>query len=336
MASIKLFGNHRGNPVYIIKLTNGEIEAEIISFGATLRALRVQDYKGKFRDVCLGYDSIEEYAANDGYLGASVGRFANRISNSRFILNEKEIILDPNEGPNQLHGGPEGFSHRLWSFSCTENSVCFSLESPDSDQGFPGSLKVSVTYTIEGKSLLIDYFAVSDADTVVNLTNHTYFNLSGHDSGDIRSHTLRLAAEQYTPCAHANIPTGDISSIAGTALDFTDERAVGTALDALSETDTKGLDHNFVISGIPGAILYSPESGIEMSCSSSLEGMQVYSAGFLSERIGKYGAKYYPHQGICLETQHYPDAVNKPHFPSPILKADEEYRHWTKFSFSLR
>lgn len=335
MAALKLFGRYEGKPVYLIKLANGSIEAEFITFGATMRALRVLDKNGVMRDVCLGYDSVEEYAAMDGYLGATVGRYANRIGGASFRLNGKEYKLTANEGENQLHGGNIGFSHRLWGFGCTENSVTFSIDSPDGDEGYPGNLHAEVTFSIEGKNLRIDYSAKSDADTVVNLTNHTYFNLGGHDSGDVYGHRLKISAENYTPCGAGNIPTGEIAPVASTALDFRSETLLSERLNDSFLEGTCGIDHNFVLSSSPAAVLCCPESGIKMTCTTSLEGIQVYSAGFLTERKGKGGATYGRHNAVCLETQHFPDAINKPAFPSPILKAGEEYKENTVFSFSV-
>jgi len=336
MASFKLFGRIEERPVYLIKLTNGNIEAEFINFGATLRCLRVPDKNGIHRDVCLGYDSVEEYLSNDGYLGASIGRNANRISNSSFTIKGKEYKLSSNEGSNQLHGGLCGFSHKFWDFSCTENSVTFTIDSPDGDEGYPGALHAEVCYSINDCSLRIDYRAVSDTDTIVNLTNHSYFNLSGHNSGDIKSHTLKIGSESYTPCGKGNIPSGDIKPIKNTFLDFACEKELGKCLSCLSGTPTEGLDHNFVLNAAPAAVLYSPESGIEMCCKTSLEGIQVYSAGFLTERKGKNGAIYSKHHGICLETQHFPDAINNPAFPSPVLEKGKTYSEWTEYSFTIR
>ncbi len=336
MASLKLFGRQGGKPVYLIKLANRSIEAEIISFGATLRALRVHGADGEFRDICLGYDSVEDYASYDGYIGATVGRHANRISGSRFILDGTEYKLSANEGENQLHGGIEGFSHKLWSFTCCENSVTFTLDSPDGDEGYPGNLHTEVTYSISGSTLRIDYKAKSDANTVVNLTNHAYFNLGGHNSGNVYEHTLKLGAECYTVCGNGNIPTGEISPVDGSVLDFRNEYPLGERLNDPALSETEGLDHNFVVSVSPAAVLYCPKTRIEMTCKTSLEGLQVYSAGFLSGRIGKEGAVYGKHHAVCLETQHFPDAVNKPDFPSPVLKAGDEYSEWTEYSFKTR
>lgn len=336
MASLKLFGKYNGKNVYLIKLTNGTIEAEFITFGATLRALRVADKNNNITDVCLGYDSVEEYATNDGYLGASIGRHANRIGGARFSIGDKEYILTANEGENQLHGGICGFSHRLWGFSCEENAVTFFINSPDGDEGYPGNLHAEVRYSIDGKTLRIDYKATSDADTIVNLTNHAYFNLGGHDGGKIDSHILKLNADTYTVCGAGNIPTGEIAAVDETILDMRRGVKLGDVVHSAVLAETCGLDHNFVLSGSPAAELYCPETGICMQLNTTLEGLQVYSAGFLTERNGKDDAVYREHNAVCLETQHFPDAINLPVFPSPILKAGEEYRQSTLYSFSVQ
>ena len=335
MASIKLFGKYADKPVYLIKLANEKIEVELISFGATIRSLKTLGKDGKLHDICLGYDSVEEYAENDGYIGATVGRNANRISDSRFCIGGKEYTLSSNEGKNQLHGGIIGFSHRLWNFSCTENSATFTIASPDGDEGYPGNLNASVTFSISGATLRIEYNAKSDADTVVNMTNHAYFNLGGHDSGEIYHQELFLGAESYTLCGEGNIPTGEIIGVKGSPLDFTKSITLESSLKTLSGSATEGIDHNFVLSSSPAAIVRCENTGIEMRCTTSLEGIQVYTAGFLSERKGKGGAFYGKHHAMCLETQHFPDAVNRPNFPSPVLKAGEEYNEWTEYSFSL-
>jgi len=336
MAALKLFGKYDGKPIYLIKLANGEIEAEFISFGATLRSLKVKDKNGDMCDVCLGYDSVEEYATNDGYIGATVGRNANRIGGSCVCINGKEFELCANEGENQLHGGINAFSHRLWGFTCEENAVTFSINSPDGDEGYPGNFHADVRFSINGSSLRIEYSAKCDTDTICNMTNHAYFNLGGHASGDIYKHTLCLGAESYTPCGDGNIPTGDIAPVVGTALDFIQEIPLAPAILSFNGSATEGLDHNFCLNASPAAQLYCPESGIEMQCTTSLEGLQVYSGGFLSSRRGKDGAIYEKHNGICLETQHYPDAPNHLSFPSTILKAGEEYKEWTEYKFRIR
>lgn len=335
MVSVNKFGKNNGQDVYLLTISNGTMEAEFISFGATLRSLRVPDKNSNLTDVCLGYDSVEEYLSNDGYIGAAIGRHANRIAHSRFLLNGKEYILSANEGENQLHGGLEGFSHKLWSFACGENSVTFSLNSPDGDEGYPGNLHTEITYGLDGSTLSIDYRALSDADTVVNLTNHAYFNLSGHKSGRIDSHILTVNADHYTPCGPGTIPTGGIAKVEGTALDMRSPTILGARL-MLPELDaTKGFDHNFALNSGHAARLYCSETGIAMDVFTSLEGMQIYSAGFLTRRKGKNGAIYSQHNALCLETQHFPDAINHRNFPSPILKTGEEYHEFTRFCFKV-
>lgn len=323
------FGSHKGQEVYLLTLDNGILKVGLLSFGASLHSLV---YRGL--DLCLGYDNLGQYVHEDGYIGASVGRHANRIAGSRFCLNGQEYILSANEGENQLHGGREGFSHRVWNFSCGENEVTFSLDSPHGDQGFPGNLHAEVCFKLVGSALRIEYRAVSDRDTVVNLTNHAYFNLGGHSSGAIYSHELQINADNYTPCGPGTIPTGEIVSVETTALDFRKAVVLGHRLNDRRLDETKGLDHNFVLSSGKAAALHCPETGINMDVETSMEGMQVYSAGFLSARPGKVGAVYGKHHAICLETQHFPDAINHSHFPSPVLKAGEEYSHWTQFNFS--
>jgi len=284
-------------------------------------------------DVCLGYEHLGQYIHEDGYIGACVGRHANRIAGSRFTLNGQEYVLSTNEGNNQLHGGKEGFSHKVWDFDCGENEVTFSLDSPNGDEGFPGNLHTEITFRLEGSALCLEYKAVSDKDTVVNLTNHAYFNLGGHDSGAVYSHELQINANNYTPCGPGTIPTGEIACVEGTALDFRKAEVLGSRLNDSSLDITKGLDHNFVLDGSRACRLYCPETNIGMNVETSMEGMQLYSAGFLSSRRGKNGAVYGLHHAVCMETQHFPDAVNHANFPSPVLKAGEEYLHWTKFIF---
>ncbi len=329
MVSRTYFGSHRGREVYLLTLDNGILRVGLLSFGATIHSLV---YKGV--DVCLGYDKLGQYVHEDGYIGASVGRHANRIAKSRFELNGQEFRLCANEGENQLHGGKEGFSHRVWDFRPGEDQVTFSLDSPHKDQGFPGNLRVEITFRLEGSALRIEYSAVSDRDTVVNLTNHAYFNLGGQAGGTVYSHELQINAEKYTPCGPGTIPTGEISGVDGTALDFRQAVTLGSRLCDPRLEETKGLDHNFVLSGGKAAALYCPETGIGMDVETSMEGMQVYSAGFLTPRPGKDDAVYGQHHAVCLETQHFPDAVNHKNFPSPVLKAGEEFSHWTQFEFS--
>ena len=334
MINERIFGRLDGREVFCITLSDGICEVELLTYGATIRAIRVPDREGKPTDVCLGYDTLEEYRDNDGYLGASVGRHANRIGGAQFTINSVEYKVAPNEGENQLHGGPEGFSARLWEYTPGENSVTFALTSPDGDQGFPGNFREEVAYTLSDGVLTIDYFAWSDKDTVANLTNHAYFNLGGHDSGPVDGHVVMIHADHYTPVGQGSIPTGEIAPVEGTVFDLRRPVALGDRLDALELKEPNGFDHNFALSGeTPGAVVYCPATGIAMEMTTPLEGVQFYTAGFLSARKGKGGAAYATRHGLCLETQHYPDAVNKPNFPSPILRAGEEFRHSTGYRF---
>lgn len=322
----------------LYRISDGPCTAEIVPWGASIRLLRVPGRDGKAVDVMLGYDTPEEYAAQGGCLGAVVGPYANRISGAKFVLNGKEYPLTANEGKNCLHsGGKGGFHKREWELKALgENSVVCSIDSPDGDLGFPGNLHVEVTYTLKDGALAIDYFAVSDADTAVNLTNHAYFNLAGQDGGRVDDHIITIAASHYTPASAENIPTGEVEEVAGTAWDLRRPVALGEALKHPDLARSKGFDQNFVLDGGGlAAAVFCPRTGITMTMETDREGVQLYTAGGLSERKGKAGAVYGSTHGLCLETQHFPDAVNKPGFPSPILKAGEEFRSRTVYRFSV-
>lgn len=321
-----------------ITIRQGAYAAQILPYGATLHALFVPDRSGAVRDIVLGYDTLEEYRQNDGYLGATVGRYANRIAGACFTLNGEEWRLDANEGENLLHSGATGLHQKIWDYTQTaENAVTLRTVSPHGEGGFPGTLQVAVTYTLDGGALTIGYEAVSDRDTVVSLTNHAYFNLAGQGSGTIADHTLAVNASHYTPCGAGTIPTGEIRAVAGTALDLRQAARLGDRLGAAKLAEYSGYDHNFVLdNGGAAAVLYCGESGIEMAVDTTLPGLQVYSAGFLSQRQGKSGAMYAAHHGICLETQHFPDAMHHAAFPSPVLPAGAVYRHKTVYRFAIK
>lgn len=336
MYEVKPFGAVNGQDVPVIRLSDGVCTAELLPLGAAVRSLWVPDRAGQPTDICLGYDDLDCYRTLDACLGATIGRCANRIGGARFTIDGREYQVTANEGTNSLHGGAEGFHQKLWRFACRENSVAFSLESPDGEEGFPGNLRVEVTYTLENAALTIDYRAVSDKTTVVNLTNHTYFNLAGHDSGPVDGQILTLAADRYTPCGPGNIPTGALASVAGTPLDLRSPARLGDRLDHPFLAGTRGFDHNFVLRSPatgPAAVLSSPETGVALELETTLPGVQVYTAGFLGERRGKGGALYGPRHAICLETQYFPDAVNQLSFPSPVLRAGETYRQRTVYRF---
>ncbi len=332
----KLFGTINGEKIYNVVIKNEFIEAEISSYGATLVSLKVPNKNGGQTDIVLGYDTLEEYQKNGGFFGATVGRFANRIGGGKFTLDGKTYTLYQNNGSNTLHGGKVGFDKRVWSYSAEKDSVTFSLVSPDGEEGFPGELLVSVTYDLTGPELEIRYHAVSDKSTPVSLTNHSYFNVAGHNSGAVYDQTLTLFANAYTPCDNALIPTGEIRPVDNTVFDLRRPTKLGDVLNDPSIASTKGFDHNFVLdkSADMAAILYSAKTGIRMECETTLEGIQIYTAGALN-KVGKGGAHYSNHQAVCLETQHFPDAVNKSEFPSAILHKGDVWEHRTSYIFTV-
>ena len=317
-----------------IIICDGAFRAEILPYGATLHALYVPDGVGGVRDVVLGYDSVEDYRCHDGYLGATVGRNANRIAGAEFALNGEVWHLSANEGANQLHSGFGGLHQKVWSWEQTaENAVTLHTVSPHGEDGFPGTLQVSVTYTLAKGALSIDYEAVCDRDTVVNLTNHAYFNLAGHNGGAVEDHVLTVHADSYTPCGAGTIPTGEVRAVDGTALDLRGGAVLGERLGAAELAEYFGYDHNFVLRGTNAAQLHCPRSGITMTVETTLPGLQVYTAGFLTQRQGKKGVVYGQHHGVCLETQFWPDAMHHENFPTSVLCAGEVYRHKTVYRF---
>lgn len=332
-----------GEPVEQLWLRNGGLSCTILTLGATLQSLQVPDRAGRPVDVVLGYDTLEEYLTQDGYLGAVVGRYANRIAKGRFTLNGKEYPLAVNNGPNHLHGGLVGFSHRVWTVEeLTEEKAVLSLDSPDGEEGYPGHLKIRVTYTLAQGALTLRYEGKSDGDTVCNLTNHSYFNLSGQGSGSVLDQEVALFARRYTPADETSIPTGELADVAGTPMDLRKATAIGEHIDDpfVQLTQARGYDHNYVIDGTPGELrpaawARSPRTGIVMRLETTLPGVQLYTANFIDEgRKGKGGALYGPRHAFCLETQFFPDTPNQPQFPSAVLRAGEKYDHTARFSFS--
>lgn len=318
-----------------IILRQGLYEAHILPYGATLQRLWVPDRTGQRRDVVLGYESLAAYQHNDGYLGATVGRCANRIAGASFLLDGTLYPLAANEGKNQLHSGPHGLHQKVWAWEQTaENAVTLCTVCPDGEDGYPGTLRVKVTYTLEDGALCIGYEAISDKDTICNLTNHAYFHLAGHACGPVANHVLTVNAGSYTPCGPGTIPTGEVCSVEGTALDLRSGVVLGDRLDAAELAEYRGYDHNFCLHSNHAAKLFCPESGITLTAETTMPGLQVYTAGFLTERQGKDGAIYHKHHGVCLETQFWPDAVHHENFPSPILRAGEMYRQQTVYRFT--
>ncbi len=310
----------------------------VLTYGATVQAIQYRD-----KDVVLGYDSIEGYLNNAGYLGATVGRVANRTAGGRFTLNGQEIVVDCNEEErgNHLHGGDEGFSKKLWDYTILREgldpSVRFDLVSEDGEGGYPGRLEVSVTFSLNTDNVLeLAYAAQSDKDTVVNLTNHTYFNLNGYQGDTVLNHQIKLAAACYTPVNELLIPTGEIAPVEGTPLDLRHPTNVGQAVAAVD-----GIDHNFVLADAKREVtdvawVYSPVTGMRVTCSTDMPGIQVYTGNFLTGATGKEGCPHPKHQGLCLETQYFPNSVNTPTFPSIVLKAGEEYSSITRYRFEKK
>ena len=299
---------------------------ELLPYGAAVRSIYVPDRNGKMTDICLGYDELESYRHMDACFGGTIGRCANRIGGAAFSIDGTAYRVAANEGRNCLHGGNEGFHKKLWDFTCAENAVTFTYTSPDGEEGFPGAVRVEVTYRLADSTLTIAYRAAAEKDTVVNLTNHAYFNLSGHQHPEqAMVHTLWLNATQYTPADETGIPTGEIADVSGTCLDFTEGRSLSAP-----PTPPGGYDHNFVLAGNPAAVLSDPASGRKLTVITDRPGLQLYSGNYLNVP-GKDGVFYGPRSGICLETQFYPDSIHHPHWPQPIAKADCTYHSITAY-----
>ena len=340
-----VFGNMKdGTPVEELTLRDGTVSCSIITYGGALRALTVPDRAGKPVDVVLGLDTLEGYLNQNKCFGALVGRYANRIAGASFDLNGVRYSLSANHGPNHLHGGTAGFQKKLWTVEdLSDHSVTLSLHSPDGEEGYPGNLRVRVTYTLRRGALEIAYFAQTDRDTLCNLTNHAYFNLSGHAGGPVTGQYIRLAAERYTPIAAGSIPTGELAPVAGTPMDFRTARPIGGRIDEPFEqlTMARGYDHNWVIDGWdgtlrPAAAAWSPDTGILMTVETTLPGVQFYSGNALNGcPAGKGGASYAGRGGFCLETQFFPDTPHHPNFPSAVLAAGAEYHSKTVYRFGV-
>ena len=334
----RLFGTTvDGTAVTLYTLTSDTgCKAEILDYGVTIRSICVPDRSGKLVDVVLGYDTLEEYY-QEGSVGATVGRFANRIAKGQFTLNGVDYQLAVNNGPNHLHGGLVGFERRVWDVAETETGLRFSRVSPDGEEGYPGTMTVSVDISwVNGSALELRYTATSDKDTILNLTNHSYFNLNGH--GNVLTHTLQVAADSFLEGDENCLPTGRILPVDGTAMDFRTPRMVGEAVDS-DEPCVKrsgGYDSNFLLRGTPAAVLHAEESGITLTVTTDQPGVQVYSANFLTRRPGKNGATYDLRSGLCLETQHYPDAIHHPDWPTCVLKAGMIFKSFTRFAFSAK
>jgi aldose 1-epimerase len=333
-----------GTPVEVYTLKDGPIEARILTLGGVVASLRAPDRKGHSADIVLGYDSLDGYANDKSYFGGIIGRYANRIAAGAFTLDGKKYSLPKNNGENSLHGGTRGFDKVVWKAKPIEHGVELTYVSPDGDQGYPGKLTATVRYTLRDKTLRIEYSATTDAPTVVNLTNHSYFNLAGEGRGTILDHQLKLNASRYTPVDKTLIPTGELPSVAGTPFDFRQLTAIGQRINADNQQLRFGLgyDHNWVLDAAPGKLaeaaeLYDPASGRVLQVYTTEPGIQFYSGNFLDGTItGKGGKKYAHRSALCLETQHFPDSPNQQKFPSTVLQPGQRYHSVTEFRFSTR
>lgn len=332
------FGTTRqGEPVTEFTLSNPDgISTSILTFGGIIRTLIVDDRDGDPADVVLGFDSLQSYEERHPYFGTITGRFANRIARGTFTLDGKTYTLATNNGPNHLHGGLDGFDRKVWNAttSSTPDAVHLKLTyvSPDGEEGYPGELSTTVTYTLTSRDeLVIDYEATTTKPTPINLTNHAYFNLAGHNSGDILKHELTIDAERMVPVDETSIPLGPLASVANTPFDFRAPHPIGGRITEVGI----GYDHNYVLPDGPrklhlAARAIDPKSGRYLEVLTTEPGVQLYTGNYLDGTLtGKGGASYEKHAGFCLETQHFPDSVNHPTYPSTILRPGETFRSTT-------
>ncbi len=341
----ELFGTMPdGSEVYAFTLENKNgMKARLINYGATLVNLYVPDKEGKLEDIVLGFDRLEDYYGNESFFGSTIGPSANRTGNASFRLEGKTYQLEVNDGVNNLHSSiVSGYHKRIWEIAETgETSVTLFLEAPHGDMGFPGNKRIAMTYSLsDDNELRLKYHGTSDKNTVINMTNHTYFNLSGHQSGKIEDHILTIYASNYTPVIPGCIPTGEIAPVEGTPMDFTSPKPIGQDIEADFEQLKlgQGYDHNFVIDGADGtlreiAMVEDPKSGRKLKASTTLPGVQFYAGNCISAGTGKEGVLYGPRVGMCLETQYFPDAINKPNFPSNVFGPDRDYDAVTVYQF---
>lgn len=339
-----------GQSVYSYQINNSKgLSAELIEYGAALVTLKVPDNNGKVEDILLGYDNLQDYIDDESYFGVTVGRYANRIGDAEFTLDGKKYKLTANDNGNQLHGGQKGLSKVNWKSDSFEDDtslgVHFSYLSPDGEEGYPGNLSIDVTYRFlkDRNEMRIEYSTTTDKSTPVNLSNHSYFNLTGPGKTSILDHHLKINSETWTPTDNELIPTGEIKSVIGTPLDFTEYKKIGSDMDQLPDIEMLkgGYDFNWILDKESqmdlAASVYDPESGRNMKIFTTEPALQFYSGNFLDGTInGKYGVKYKQYHAFVLETQHYPDSPNHDNFPSTILRPGQEYRQLSIYKFTTR
>jgi aldose 1-epimerase len=344
------FGTADGQPVDLYTLRNGNgMEAQISTYGGIVVSLKVPDKNGQLGDVVLGYDGLDDYLKETPYFGSLIGRYGNRIAKGRFTLSGVTYQLATNDGPNSLHGGIKGFDKRVWSANprIQSNEPVLELRyvSPDGEEGYPGTLDVRAVYRLtEDNALRLDYTATTDKDTVINLTQHSYFNLAGQGSGDILNHVVMMPADRFTPVDATLIPTGELPSVSGTPFDFRQPIAIGARInqDDQQLKFGKGYDHNWVFNKRVGdltllARVTEPTSGRILEVLSTEPGLQFYSGNFLDGRLtGKGGKVYNFRNGFCMEPQHFPDTPNKPNFPTAVLKPGQTYQNTIIYRFSVK
>lgn len=333
--STSLFGTmENGREVHVIRIEQEDgTYVELLSYGAVIRSLGVKTKTGEIRDVVLGFNDLASYIKTGTY-GCVIGRFANRVGNAAFTLDGVTYELYKNDGPNTLHGGKEGFHKKVWDYEVSGDRVTFSLFSPDGDENFPGNMTAKVTYEFKDNALTLSYSAVCDKPTIVNLTNHTYWNLDAE--GDILSHELKIDAGRYTESDEHTLPTGNLLPVAGTALDFTVPKKIGRDMDSEMTKPFKGYDHNFVLNEDrtkAAAVAVSTDGTLTMSVYTDRPGMQLYTGNFIRDIQGK-DRIYSRHNGFCLETQVFPDSPNHDNFPNCVLRPGETYSTYTSYRFS--
>lgn len=339
------FGKDRdGQEITLYTISNSRgMKAQVTDYGAVLVSLWVPDAQGNCVDVVLGFDKAEDYFVNPSFFGATIGPNANRIADARVTIDGVTYLLDVNEGVNNLHSHKDkGYHKRLWQAVTSDNSVTFTLQDGDGSMGFPGNKTFQVTYTLEEENALtLRYHACSDKKTVINPTNHTYFNLNGQGNGRIEEHEMWINASYYTPVDSGSIPTGEIAAVAGTPMDFMQPQKVGAQIEADFEQLklTQGYDHNWAIDGWNGELVHfatvkSSQSGIEMKAFTTLPGVQFYAGNCIVPQTGKEGSAYDKRSGLCLETQYYPNSANQPDFPSCIFGGDKDYDSVTVYQFA--
>lgn len=344
----KVFGDYDGKEVVLITLKNSEGNTlKLTNYGATIVWIEVPDRDGNMENITFGYETLDEYTNGDPYFGSVVGRYANRIAKGKFILDDVEYNLAINNGMNTLHGGPGGWHSVVWDYEITDNeenipSVIFRYHSPDMEEGYPGNMVIEVTYQwTDNNEIIIDYNCSTDKKTVLNITNHAYFNLKGAGNGDILDHEVTILASQFTPVDQDLIPVGENIAVEGTPFDFTQPHIVGERIEEDNEQLVLGggYDHNFVLNNIGevDAIVYEPKSGRMMEMITDQPGVQLYCGNFLDGTEAGHGGKVYEYRGgLCLETQHFPDSPNQDLFPTTVVEPGSPFKSRTVYRFSVK